>query len=309
MRGFRESRWQCGAARMTLCVLLIAGINGCKTQDDAVAAAKQMTTTAATLRDYYDALDKVVAATQETFEAQGALDGIPAMAPKTLDDIRAQLKLRRELADRVAELAIALTKVTGATAAADSAKAAGSFNSQVVSLAGATSNDAETKAVTAGVNLLVQLVQQHDEVKAAKQVEPVTKALLAFFQKEEPKYDALNDGYLTAAKSVAKEMVSSHQVGGDAAFVAALSPFGLTPAVSEKTRAAMESQLQTQIDAEYKRREDEAHKATAAMADALMEMDKRVSLVTHDQPMEIRQEPLSLKTVKEWIESARKETK
>jgi hypothetical protein len=197
--------------------------------------------------------------------------------------------------------------VTGSKAASDSEKAAGKFNGEIVSLAGATSNDAETKAVTEGVNLLVQLIQQHEEVKAAKEVEPVTKALVAFFQKEEPQYDALNDGYLTAAQSVAKGMVMSHQVGGDAAFVAALSPFGLTPAVNEKTQAAMESQLLTKIDAEYKRREDEAHKASAAMADALTEMDKRVSLVVHDQPMQVRLEPLSLKTVQGWIAGAQKE--
>ena len=309
MRGFCEGIRQGCGARLAFGLVLVAGVVGCKTQDDAVAAAKQMTATASTLAAYYDALDKVVMATQETFEAQGALDGIPAMAPKTLDDIRAQLKLRHELADKIADLASALTKTVGSTAPADSEKAAGKFNSQMVSLAGATSNDAETKAVTEGVNLLVELIQQHEEVKAAKQVEPVTAALVVFFQKEEPQYDALNDGYLTAAQSVAKGMVTSHQVGGDAAFVAALSPFGLTPAANEKTQAAMESQLLTKIDAEYKRREDEAHKATAAMADALTEMDKRVNLVTHDQPMQMRLEPLSLKTVKGWIESAQKETK
>ncbi len=307
MLGFREGlRRGCGA-RLALVAVLLAGVSGCKTQDDAVAAAKQMTTTAATLAAYYQTLDTVVGGTEDTFDAQAVLQGVPAMAPKTLEEIRAQLKLRRELAAKIADLASALTKMTGSTGAADSSKAATKLNAEMVSLAGKKSNDTETKAVTESVNLLMQLIQQHEEVKAAKQVEPVTAALAAFFQKEEPEYDALNDGYLTAAQSVAKMMVTSHQVGGDAAFVSALSPFGLTPAANEKTQAAMESQLLAKIDAEYKRREDEAHKATGAMYDSLKEMDARVSLVTRDQPMDIRQEPLTLKTVQGWIASTQKE--
>jgi len=294
-------------AVVALGALLTGGLSGCKTQDDAVAAAAQMAKTATTLCAYYDSMDKVVTATEDTFQAQSALDGIPPPDPKKLEDIRAQLLLRKKMATKIANIATALQKITGSTAAKDSATAAGNFNTELVKLNAISSNDFEAKVLTESVQLLVQYVQANDEIKAARQIEPVTHALAVFYQSEKPQYDHLNDDYLTAAASVSHLMVSTNQVGTDPAFLSALKPFDLTPTLSTKTRAAMQPYLQTKIDKEYKAKEDEAHQASRALGDALNEMDVRVSLVTHQQPMRIRTEPLSLETAKGWIAEVTKE--
>jgi hypothetical protein len=297
------ARWSVGIVA-SAAVLLPAF--GCKTQADAVAAASQMVTTAQTMSAYYTALDHVVAATQDAYQAQYALLSTP---PLDLTETRDQIRLRAELATEVGDVASAFQKITASTAATDASAAAGSLNTEVTSLHGLASNDMEAKAVTLGVQAIVTLIQEHKEVEASRQVAPLCHQLTVFFDSESKLYDSLNQAYLLTARTVALKLVETDQVDSSAVFASSLQPFGLAPSISkEDTKKSMRAYLETQIRATYTIKLKESQQATEALSAALKEMDARIDLVAHDKPMSIRSNPFSLQTVNGWIEAITKST-
>lgn len=115
-----RSQWNCATL---LASLAIAGLlpAGCKTQDDAVAAAAQMASTAKTMCAYYAALDHVLAGTEDAYEAQYALLQTP---PEDLKETRKELQMRADLATQIGNLATLFQKMTGQEAEASDASAA-----------------------------------------------------------------------------------------------------------------------------------------------------------------------------------------
>lgn len=327
-------QWKC--AVLMLAALLLAG---CKTQDDAVAAATQMAATAKTMSAYYAALDKVLAGTQDAYQAQYALLGVP---PDNLSETRKEVQLRADLAAQIGNLSTLFQKLTGPAEASDASAAAGKKGSSAASGGGLTSmlggagaasgssangssaggtasgsakktpespvlsalssNSAEFKAVSMGIDEIVALIREHEETKAAKKIAPLCDHLATFFASEEGTYDSINQAYLVTADSVAKKMVQDNQVDPSAVFVSSLQPFGLAPAVDQaKTKTAMQEYLLAQIDTQYGLKLRSAQDATAAMGKSLNEMDARVKLVAGDKPMKIRMAPFSLAMVESWI--------
>lgn len=295
-----------GVVRSTLawCVLgiLAVGSSGCRTQEDAAAAATQMATTSQTLSAYYGSLDEVLGETQDVYQAQNALQGVPAM---DLSETRKQIRLRADMATQIAEVAALFQQISRSKAASDSSVAAGKLSAQLVSMKALSSNSAATTAVTKGIEEIVLLIQQHDEIKAAKKVGPLCHDLSLFFVSEEPEYDSLNQAYLVSARSVAQKLVSTNQVDTSSVFLSALRPFGMTPAISlDQSKSGMQVYLLAQIDAAYKVKLDAADEASAALSAALKEMDARMELVAHDKTMSFRAPPVSLKTAQDWISQA-----
>ena len=289
-------------------LLLLTFAAGCKTQDDAVAAAAQLSSTAKTLSGYYGALDRVLADTEGAYLAQYAINGAP---PLELGEERAQIRVRGEMAREVAELAAVFEKLTGSTAPVDAAEAAEKLNTELVSVKAFSQNDTETAALKFGVKEIVALVQQHKEVQAAKKMAPFTAALSKFFDSEMPVYDSINSTYLGTAGAVAKALVKRNQVQVDVEsdYAAVLKRFDLTPAIdraelrsgSPEVKAKMSTVLEAQIENKRKVADEAAKEATAAMSEALKEMDRRVETVAKDQPMKIVLPPPTLDTVKMWI--------
>jgi hypothetical protein len=144
--------------------------SGCKTQEDAAAAAKQMASTSRDLSAYYLSLDHILAETQDSYQAQFALQKVP---PEDLSETRAQIRLRADMADEIGNVSALFQKIAGSSAASDASASAANLNAEVVSLKGLTSNDTETKMVTTGIKEIVALIQQHEEVQAAKKVGPL----------------------------------------------------------------------------------------------------------------------------------------
>jgi hypothetical protein len=286
-------------------VVLALGSGGCKTQDDAVAAASQMAETSKTLSAYYTALGKVVAETQNVYQAQYVLQGLP---PMELSETLAQIKLRSDMALDIGKVSQAFAKISSSTSPKDASTAAASLNAELADVTPLSSNDNETKAVTEGVKLIVSLLQQHDEVAAAKQISPLCHKLSVFFDSEKGFYDSLDQAYLLSAQSVAKDMVRKNQVDVSPVFASALQPFSLEPKLDQKmVGEGMQKYLNDQIDARYKSKLAAGKKATEALSSALKEMDTRVATVASEKPMALRLAPLSLETAKSWIASIEKE--
>jgi hypothetical protein len=307
---YRPKR-RCVALAAIVCALLA----GCKTHQDAVAAAAQMATTAQTLCAYYTSLDHVLAATEDTYQAQLALSGIPAM---DLSNTRAQVKLRADMASDIGKISTLFQKLTSDPKASDAPAAAEKLATQISSLVGLTSDSGsgqsgggplssseETKAMTEAIRAIALLIQQHDEVKAAKEIEPLVHNLVTFYESERAVYDSINKTYLSTAQSVAHTMVKSNQVDASAVFVSVVQPFGLSPSIeNSQTKTGMQDYLNKQIDTRYSAKLKSAQDATEALDTALKEMDARITLVAHDKPMQLRLPPLSLATVQSWIGDA-----
>lgn len=313
--------------RALLAALLVVGCalaGGCKTQQDAAAAASQMATTAQVLAAYYASLDHVLAETQDAYEAQYTLLGVP---PENLSETRAEIQKRTDLAKQIGNLATAFQKVTGpgsdaaATATEKSAKSGGAAAAVAhgVSAAAASkpassgssgtsaSNALETvsdnsQVLDKGIDAILALIREHEEVKAARDMAPLCDNLAKFFGQESGIYDSINEAYLVTAKSVARKMVEDNEVDISAVYVSSLQPFGLAPSISRnELRSNLQPFLLTQIDHAYNARLESAHEATAALEKALGEMDARVKLVAEDKPMRLRIPPFSLHTVETWI--------
>jgi hypothetical protein len=278
--------------------------SGCKTQEDAAAAARQMASTSRELCAYYLSLDHILAETEDSYQAQFALQRVP---PEDLSETRAQIRLRADMADEIGNVSALFQKIAGSSAASDASASAANLNAEVVSMKGLTSNDMETKLVTTGIKEIVALIQQHEEVQAARKVGPLCHNLSIFFDSEKASYLSIQEGYLKVARSVSKGMVSANQVDTSPVFLSALQPFGLAPAIDRGSmKDNMQSYMLAQIEANYKLRLDEGQKATNALSASLKEMDARIELVAHDKPMQFREPPFSLETVKEWIADVNK---
>jgi hypothetical protein len=285
--------------RCAAALLLLAFAVGCKTQEDAAAAASQMVSTAQTMSAYYDALDQVVVRTEDCYQAQSALLGV---APADLKDTLAQIQMRSEMAGDVAQLAAIFQKLTGSTASGDASDAAVKLNTELVTVKALSSNSIEAEAVKDVVKNIVALIQQHKEIEAAKKMAPLSAALSKFFDSEAPVYDSLNTVYLDTAKSVAHSLIKRNQVDSTAVFASALKPFDLTPAIdSADLKKGMSVYLDAQVDSKYTTDLAASKKATSGLSDALKEMNKRIDLVENEKPMHARLPPITLADVNKWI--------
>ncbi len=115
-----RAQWNC--ATLLVSLTIVGGmLVGCKTQEDAVAAATQMASAAKTMCAYYAALDRVLAETEDAYQAQYALLGTP---PDDLSETRKEVQLRADLATQIGNLATLFQKMTGQEAEANDASAA-----------------------------------------------------------------------------------------------------------------------------------------------------------------------------------------
>lgn len=266
-------QWKCVTLLMAV---TLAGslLNGCKTQDDAVAAASQMATTAKTMCAYYAALDHVLGETEDAYQAQYALLGTP---PADLSETRKEVQMREDLATQIGNLATLFQKMTGEEAEASDAstakKSSEKSSGALPAIAGAagagggggssggdsgssgsggssasgkkkseepaalsmlSSDSDQYKAVSAAIDEVVMLVREHEEAKAAKKMTQLCDSLAALFGAEKGTYDSINQAYLVTAKSVADSMVTNNQVDPSGVFVSSLQPFGLAAAISRE---------------------------------------------------------------------------
>jgi hypothetical protein len=263
-----------------------------------------MAATSRVLSDYYRSLDRILARTEDSYQAQFVLVQAP---PDDLHETRAQIQLRVDLADEIGKLSALFQKITGSAAASDASASAAKMGVELDALRGLSGDDAETKGLAVGIEEIVALVQQRDEREAARKIGPLCHQLSVFFDSEKTRYDSIQESYLKVARSVSKSLVDKDQVDTSPVFASALEPFGLAPAIDAgPLKAGMRSYLLAQIESNYALRLAQGQRSTEALSAALKEMDARIGLVAHDKAMQIREPPYSLDTVKVWISEVNK---
>jgi hypothetical protein len=299
MLGMRTSRVRLGV--VWLCATVAFG-TGCKTQDDAAAAAAQMATTATALTNYYTALKTILTNIDKVRTLNHDLYGkpYPDADRQIILGEAAKLDQRAKLADAVTSLSTEFGKLTGSTAPVDVGTAAGKLQTEADSLAGLKESSAEQAALKLAVKQLAELVQERKERQIAKAMAPVVKALSDFFTKEEAPWAARETEYATFSETLAKSLVTDGRTDNTSLLKAALDPYGLTGLSSTELNQKLAPMATAQIESDEKTLNDGYTKASDGMEKSLSEMATRIQTVADEKPMAYRKAPLSLTAVDNW---------
>jgi hypothetical protein len=291
---------------VVLSALLFCSVSACKVSDDAIAASQQMTSTASTLCDFYSALEASVTDTITLYELDAALSGIPYgdNDRKLQETTRSELENRRQMAVGLAKLAASFAELTKSSAASDVDKSATALGNELIAIKALPGGSPIPDAVGRAGNALMQIVQQHDEKKAARTMDETLQAVGDLFEKEKPAYDSIARTHIRQASAVAKDLINANDVDFGPMLAPALKPFSLSAVPSNSTLQAQLkplalSRLDTATDIAVKKEQ----RVSSAMLDALREMSSRVHLLATKKPMAIREAPFSLKLVEDWVET------
>jgi hypothetical protein len=286
-------------------------LSGCKTKDDASAAATQMSATAKCLSDYYVGVEAIVDKTDQINILNEGLFAKPY--PQKNRDLlkadRAEIEKRAALAGDLSKLAAEFALLAGSKAPADVAASALKLQGEVDSLSGTTSSSTEQSVLKASLQLLVTAIQEHKEREAARAIDGVAKGMSDLFVKEEPVWKSLEEVYTEFAAGLAADLVDQKSVDTTTFAAAhlkmALDPFGLAASPpSADVTAKLAPVVKQEIADRHAALDSDYAKATEAMAKSLEEMSKRIHVVAEDKPMEFRAPPLTLATVEKWASAA-----
>jgi hypothetical protein len=291
---------------VVLSALLFCSVSACKVSDDAIAASQQMTSTARTLNHFYSTLEDSVTDTITLYELDAALSGVPFgdNDRKLIETTRSELENRKHMALALAKLAASFATLTKNSSASDVDKSATALGNELVSIKALPSGSPIPDILGKAGNLLMQLVQQHDEKKAARTIDETLQAIGDLFEKEKPTYDSIARMHIHEASQVAKDLINANEVDYSSMLTPALKPFSLSalpsnPTLQTQLEPLALSRLNTATDTAVQREE----KASAAMLDALREMSSRVHLLATEKPMPLREAPFSLTLVEDWVQS------
>jgi hypothetical protein len=305
-RSTRPRKWSTIVGVLTLGLLV--AFPGCKTSEDAKAAATQLTQTAQTLTQYYASLDKLLAETDEINTLRAIVN--PAepysdVSKSYLSRTRAEIQKREALAAALTKLAGSFAQLSGSTAATDVPTAAANLESAVESL-----NLSTTVKMSAGqlqlmkdaLGLIVSAVQQHKEREAGRQVDAFAGHLATWFEKEELFCDSIGANYADASAVLAHLFVRNKQIDPSASLSVALQPYGIAPHVTDpELLTKLVAQADAQIDTESAAIAAGQKEASKAMEQALTDMTSRMHALATGKPMSFRMAPPTLTDVQNWI--------
>jgi len=292
------------AALLVVCLGLTCG---CKTSDDAAAAASQLTSTASTLTNYYAALGTLLSETDQLYQIQAAISPVaPYDSPtlKLVQDTEAEIEQRAKLAAALTTLAQNWGKLSGSTAASDVSTAAGNLQSAVAALKlpDSSMSTGSVNIMKDALNLIVKAIQEHKEREAAAAIDKFTGALDAWFTSEEPIYNTIGANYANLTLSLVKYLITKGQVDPSSFVTAIFSPYGLTPQLTDSTlRSQVQKVLADEVEQKSKALAAAQVAATTSMGKSLSEMASRIHIVATDKPMRLRVAPVTLADVQNWI--------
>jgi hypothetical protein len=282
-------------------------LSACKVSDDAVAAAQQMTTTAADLNGYYNSIAESLSNTIALNELDASISRIPfdAQSREIIQDSLGEITKRQEAAQALARLAASMGALSGSTVSTDVASAASALGNELVHVRALPGGSPVPDVLGKAGNLLLQLVQQRKEKEAAQAMDQTLTAFVSLFDKEKPTYDSIFRVRIFLASQVAKDLINRQVVDPSPMLAPALKPFDLSALpVDAQTRDALRtlalSRLQSSAEDATKREVD----ASSAMLAALQEMSTRMHILATEKPMATRGNPFSLKVVESWIATA-----
>ena len=291
------------AANGLLLSILIFAVS-CKTSDDAQALAGQMTATASSLSTYYAALAQIADNHAKLERLQQATLGVPfdPQDVAQLQDVQSDLQKRSDMAHALADLSAAFSGLSGSPAPSNvSASAAnlGTALSAIPQLPG--SSFAPTALQDAG-KIVTQLLQERDERKMAKNIDPTIAAVSQMFSQEKAVYDSIDRTYIGLAQSIALDLVNHNQVDPNSLLAPALKPFDLSSRVpTEQMSPGLADYAREQIKARTAAESAAHSQASESLDGALKEMSKRTHELATEGHMPERIFPITLDKVEAWV--------
>jgi len=304
---FCSSAVRLGGPFRAITILFVAGMllaTGCKTSDDAAAAATQMSATAKALSDYYAALDTIMANTDQLYILNEQLTSRPYSEEnrQLMKNNRAELAKRVQLATDFSTLAAEFSALSGSTAAADVSASAVKLQTEIGTLASVKASTNEQNILKSALELFVRAVQEHKEREAAKAISEFSQGMTALFIKESEVWNSVETNHTRIAGNLAGYLVEHDATDNSGLLKAALDPFGLTlGAVSSDLKTQLIPLAKQQIVAKSAAQDDAFTKATDAMTQSLQEMSRRIEAVAQDKPMAFRMPPLTIANVEKWV--------
>ncbi|HEX3661024.1 MAG TPA: hypothetical protein VHU89_06310 [Acidobacteriaceae bacterium] len=277
---------------------------GCKTSNDAAAAASQMAATSLQLSSYYKALQTTFQETDELYQLNERLYAKPYTPEnqQLLKKNEAELAKRAKLATDLSSLSESFGALSASTVPSSAASAASQVESDVDKLAPLKPSSTEQDALKLAVQQLATAIQAHKEREAAKAMESAAQSLSDLFAKETDIWNSTEEVYSQIAANLAANLVDANVTDNSAVLNVALTPFGL---VRNSSMGDMNEKLvpvaKQQIATKKTAMDDSYRSATEAMAKALAQMAQRIQTLAAGKPMTERRSPLSLATVQQWV--------
>jgi len=290
-----------GSSSIVLSVTILAG---CKTSDDAAAAASEMATTSVQLSGYYKALQTTFEQTDELYQLNAQLYAKPYTPEnqQLLKNNESELAKRAQLAADLSTLSESFGSLSASTTPSSVASAASQVEADVDKLGSLEASSTEQGALKLAVQQLASAIQQHKEREAAKAMQGAAQSLSDLFAKETDVWNSTDEVYSRIAANLAASLVDANVTDNSAVLDVALTPFGLVRSASigdlnEKLAPVAKQQIATRkatMDQTYRN-------ATDGMAKALAQMAQRIQTVADGKPLSEKRAPLSLAAVQQWV--------
>ena len=233
MRAQAPNATSFASRRRYLCtaVLLLAvgALTACKTSQDAINAANQLTNASQQLNAYYADLVQQVNDTVSLNEMQSQMLGIPfeQIDRDQLDTTRQELAKRAAMAHALGTLAQAYAGLAGSKAGTDIGTAASALTTELAGMKAIPNGPAVSNLVTQASEDLVELIRTHKLHQSSGKIAEIVNAVNQMFQKESPAYESINQQRVVLAESLAVLLVEKDLVDVNPSLVPALKPFAL----------------------------------------------------------------------------------
>ena len=285
-RVLRSRRYFRGVAML----LLLASLTACKTSQDAIAAANQLTLVSQHLAAYYADLDQQMRDTVSLNQMQSDLLGVPFDETDLakLATTREELAKRATMAHALGTLAQAYAGLAGSKAGADVGTAASALGTELASIKAIPGGPVISTLVTQASEALVELSRMHKLQKSSGQVAEVVSAVAQMFEKEsveKPVYQSINKQRIVLAESLALVMLQKDMVKIEPALEPALKPFGLTANLpTGRASAELRHLTEAEIKSSGELQISDYATATKTMATELSAVAKQVEAVAKEKP-------------------------
>jgi hypothetical protein len=266
--------------RVAAAVVLFATLTACKTSQDAVIAANQLSTASQQLTAYYADLQQQMSDTVALSQLQSDLLGVPFEDTDRaqLDTTRQELAKRAAMAKAMGALATAYAGLAGSKAGAEIGTAASELANQLVGMKALPGGPAIPDIVGQAGQMLVEAIRARKLKQSSAKIAEAVNAVNHLFDKESPVYESINRQRVILAESLAIVMMQKDMVEVNLSFPAALKPFDLVaklPAggATPEVRHLAEAEIKIKGDSQISGYNDATKALSASLAIAAKQVD------------------------------------
>lgn len=273
------------ASRLPIAALLVVFslLTACKTSQEAVNAATQLTNTSQQLAAYYTDLSNQVGDTITLNEMYSQLmfqSAMDASVRSELETTQKELAKRVAMAQALGKLAAAYAALANSKAATDISTAAAGLATQCKSIAPLPGGSAIPDLVSVASQNLVEYIRQRKLRKSSEAISQIVSGMQSLFGSEMPAYKSLNRRRVEIAQRVANQFLQRDVVELSPALAPALKPFNLTAKVQpNQMTSEMRAMAKVDIQRTGEAQVDDFADKTDSLSAALKAATDQVTLV------------------------------